>query len=210
MTTEYYLLERLSTLGDRSKYLLFSKASKVFIVGDYSEQFAAFIVTMGLMKRLWAPWRMKFVESKSSGCVFCSVYKEVDGPGNLIVFRGNKSFVILNRYPYTSGHLMVVAIGHLASFEDLDTETRAEMMELSTRGMQVLRSVYHPDAFNVGANIGAAAGAGVTGHVHLHVVPRWTGDSNFMMTLASTKVMPEALEDTYAQVYRAWQRLLTS
>jgi ATP adenylyltransferase len=166
-----------------------------------------FLVTMEHMKRLWAPWRMKFVETKTSGCIFCDVSKETDGPGNLIVFRGNKCFVILNRYPYTSGHLMVVANEHLASFEDLDTETRAEMMELGTHGMQVLRNVYHPDAFNIGANIGAAAGAGVIGHIHLHVVPRWTGDSNFMMTLASTKVMPESLEDTYAQVYRAWRDL---
>jgi ATP adenylyltransferase len=160
---------------------------------------------MGLMKRLWAPWRMKFVQTKTSGCVFCNVYKEADGPGNLIIFRGNNCFVILNRFPYTSGHLMVVANAHLASLEDLDSETRSEMMELGTHGMQLLRLIYHPDAFNVGANIGAAAGAGVAGHIHLHVVPRWTGDSNFMMTLANTKVMPETLEETYAQVMQAWR-----
>jgi ATP adenylyltransferase len=160
---------------------------------------------MGLMKRLWAPWRMKFVQTKTSGCVFCNVYKEADGPGNLIIFRGNNCFVILNRFPYTSGHLMVVANAHLASLEDLDSETRSEMMELGTHGMQLLRLIYHPDAFNVGANIGAAAGAGVAGHIHLHVVPRWTGDSNFMMTLANTKVMPETLEETYAQVMQVWR-----
>ena len=162
---------------------------------------------MGTMKRLWAPWRMKFVETKSSVCVFCKVINETDGPGNLIIIRGKKCFVILNRFPYTSGHLMVVANEHLASLEDLDSTTRSEMMELGTQGIQVLRSVYHPDAFNVGANIGAAAGAGVAGHIHLHVVPRWTGDSNFMMTLAGTKVIPEALEDTYNQLYRAWRAL---
>jgi ATP adenylyltransferase len=156
------------------------------------------------MKRLWAPWRMKFVESKSSGCVFCEVQKESDDSGNFIIFRGKHSFVILNRYPYTSGHLLVVANGHQPSLEDLDIGTRAEMMELATRGMSVLRSVYHPDAFNVGANIGAAAGAGVAGHVHIHVVPRWTGDANFMLTLADTKVMPEALEDTFARLQHAW------
>jgi len=157
------------------------------------------------MKRLWAPWRMKFVETKTTGCVFCDVQKETDGPGNLVIFRGKRCFVILNRYPYTSGHMMVVADQHLDSLEDLDAETRAEMMELATHGMTVIRSVYQPDAFNVGANIGEAAGAGITGHVHLHVVPRWTADSNFMLTLAETKVMPESLEDTYARLRQAWE-----
>jgi ATP adenylyltransferase len=156
------------------------------------------------MKRLWAPWRMKFVETKAAGCVFCDLQKETDGPENLVIYRGDCCFVLLNRYPYTSGHLLVVANQHLASLEDLEAETRAEMMELATRGMGVLRGVYRPDAFNVGANIGQAAGAGVADHVHLHVVPRWTGDANFMMTLASTKVMPEALEDTYARILLAW------
>jgi len=157
------------------------------------------------MKRLWAPWRMKFIETKTTGCIFCNVYKESDGPANLVIFRGEHCFVILNRFPYTSGHLMVVANGHRPSLEDLDAETRAEMMEIATHAMTVLRSVYHPDAFNVGANIGAAAGAGVAGHVHIHVVPRWTGDANFMLTLAATKVMPESLEDTYARLRRAWE-----
>lgn len=156
------------------------------------------------MKRLWAPWRMKFVETKTAGCVFCDVQKEADGPDDLVIFRGKRCFVILNRFPYTTGHMLVVANEHRNSLEDLEAETRAEMMELATRGMGVLRSGYHPDAFNVGANIGEAAGAGVAGHVHIHVVPRWTGDTNFMMTLAETKVMPEALEDTYARLRLAW------
>jgi ATP adenylyltransferase len=156
------------------------------------------------MKRLWAPWRTKFVQTKTTGCVFCDVQIEADGPANLVLFRGKRCFVILNRYPYTTGHLMVVANQHLDSLEDLDAETRAEMMELSTHAMVVIRRVYQPDAFNVGANIGAAAGAGITGHVHIHVVPRWTGDSNFMLTLAETKVMPEALEETYSRLRLAW------
>jgi ATP adenylyltransferase len=157
------------------------------------------------MKRLWAPWRTKFVETKISGCVFCDVQKDDDGPANLIIFRGKDCFAILNRYPYTTGHLMIVANAHLNSFEDLDLKTRAEMMEMSTHAVVVIRRVYHPDGFNVGANIGAAAGAGITGHVHIHVVPRWTGDSNFMLTLAETKVMPEALEATYARLRAAWE-----
>lgn len=157
------------------------------------------------MKRLWAPWRTKFVQTKNSGCVFCDVQKEPDGPDNLVLFRGKRCFAILNRYPYTTGHLMIVANEHLNSFEDLDAETRAKMMELSTHAIVVIRSVYHPDAFNVGANIGEAAGAGITGHVHIHVVPRWTGDSNFMLTLADTKVMPEALAETYIRLRAAWE-----
>jgi ATP adenylyltransferase len=148
---------------------------------------------------------MKFVESETSGCVFCKVQQETDDSGNLIVERGKRCFVILNRFPYTSGHLLVVANEHQPSLEDLDAETRSEMMELSTRGISVLRSVYHPEAFNVGANIGAAAGAGIAGHVHIHVVPRWTGDTNFMLTLAETKVIPEGLGETYARLHAAWE-----
>ena len=158
------------------------------------------------MKRLWAPWRMKYVESHTKECVFCAVLKEQKDTANLVVSRGEGAFVIMNRFPYTSGHLLVVANEHMPSLEDLNPETRAEMMELVTRGMRVLRQVYHPDAFNVGANIGAAAGAGIAGHVHMHVVPRWTGDSNFMMTLAETKVMPETLEDGYTRIRLAWEQ----
>ena len=123
---------------------------------------------------------------------------------NLVVFRGHNAFVILNRYPYTSGHLMVVANIHLPSLEDLDAETRTEMIELATNGIQVLRKVYKPEAFNFGANIGKAAGAGIAGHVHLHVVPRWGGDTNFMSTLAETRILPEELNDTYRRVHAAW------
>jgi ATP adenylyltransferase len=158
------------------------------------------------MKRLWAPWRTKFVETKTSGCVFCNVQKQPDGPANLVLFRGKRCFAILNRYPYTTGHLMIVANEHLNSFEDLDIETRAEMMEFSTHALVVIRRVYTPDGFNVGANIGEAAGAGITGHVHIHVVPRWSADTNFMLTLAETKVMPEALADTYSRLRTAWDK----
>ena len=156
------------------------------------------------MKRLWAPWRMKFVEQHETKCVFCRVQTQTDDAGNLVVFRGQMAFVILNRYPYTSGHLMVVANIHLPSLEDLDSGTRAEMMELATKGIKILRKVYKPEAFNFGANIGEAAGAGIAGHVHLHVVPRWVGDTNFMSTLGETRVLPEELNDTYRRVHAAW------
>ena len=156
------------------------------------------------MKRIWAPWRMKFMESADTDCVFCAVQRQVDGPENLIVHRTGACFVILNRFPYTSGHLMVVANEHRASLEDLDAATRGDMLELATHAMTVLRGLYHPDGFNVGANIGEAAGAGIVGHVHMHVVPRWVGDSNFMLTLAETKVLPEELEQTHRRVQAAW------
>jgi ATP adenylyltransferase len=147
---------------------------------------------------------MKFVESKASGCVFCAVRKADADETNLVVFRGKDCFVILNRYPYTSGHLLVVANEHRATLEELEAETRAEMMELANHAMTVLRRVYQPQAFNFGANIGEAAGAGIAGHVHLHVVPRWAGDANFMLTLAETKVIPEALEDSWRRIREAW------
>jgi ATP adenylyltransferase len=125
---------------------------------------------------------------------------------NLIVFRGTGAYVILNRFPYTSGHLMVVSNIHLPSLEDLDAQTRFEMMELATKGISVLRKVYQPAGFNFGANIGEAAGAGIAGHVHLHVVPRWSGDTNFMSALAETRVLPEQLKDTYRRVCSAWNK----
>jgi ATP adenylyltransferase len=160
------------------------------------------------MKRLWAPWRMKFVESQDSDedCIFCTVQAQANDVGNLIVFRGTSSFVILNRYPYTSGHLMIVANLHRPTFEDLDPQVRAGMMELATTAMSVLRKVYRPEAFNFGANIGAAAGAGIAGHVHLHVVPRWNGDTNFMSALAETRVLPEGLDETYRRILSAWKQ----
>jgi len=159
------------------------------------------------MEYLWSPWRMTYIQSHKTetGCVFCVAQDMADGPDNLIVHRGERAYVILNRYPYTSGHLMVVPYVHQSTLEALDAATRAEMIELVTQAMRVLRAVYHPHAFNMGANIGEAAGAGIAEHVHIHIVPRWTGDTNFMSTLGQTRVLPEALEDTYRRVREAWQ-----
>jgi len=163
-------------------------------------------IIRGNMKRLWSPWRMKFVQSQEANdtCVFCRVQAQANDLENLIVFRGQRTFVILNRYPYTSGHLLVVANSHQPSIEDLDIESRSEMMELATICMSVIRKVYQPEAFNLGANIGEAAGAGIAGHVHLHVVPRWGGDTNFMSALAETRVLPEELSETYHRICAAW------
>jgi ATP adenylyltransferase len=158
-----------------------------------------------LVKYLWSPWRMKYLQTTERGCIFCKAQKKPDGPETLIVARGVNAFVILNRFPYTSGHLMIVANAHQASLEGLDAGTRAEMMELAVRAMRVLRKVYSPDGFNLGVNDGEAAGAGIADHVHLHVVPRWNGDTSFISTLAGTRVLPEALEDTCRRVQAEWE-----
>ena len=154
------------------------------------------------MNHIWSPWRMKYIEKteKEEGCVFCNALAKEDNAVNLIPFRGQQAFVILNLYPYTSGHLMVVPFEHVATLEELNQSTRAEMMELTSQCMTVLRKIYNPQAFNMGANIGEAAGAGVPGHVHIHIVPRWGGDTNFMSTLGETRVLPESIEVTYRRV----------
>ncbi len=158
------------------------------------------------MKRLWASWRMKYItkSEKEAGCIFCNALEKTDDSDNLIVMRGEHAFVILNKFPYTSGHLMVAPFTHQASLEDLDPAIRAEIMELVTHCMRILRKVYHPQAFNLGANIGEAAGAGVPGHVHFHIVPRWNGDTNFMSAVGGVRVLPEDLEDTYRRIREAF------
>ena len=145
---------------------------------------------------------MTYIENhgKVEGCVFCIAQAMTDGEENLIVYRGARAYVILNRYPYTGGHLMVVSFDHKPNLEELDSETRAEMMELASRCTTILNKLYKPHGFNMGANIGEAAGAGVREHVHIHIVPRWKGDTNFMSSLGGTRVLPEALEITYQRV----------
>jgi len=150
---------------------------------------------------------MEYIENnnKEDGCIFCIAKAQEDSAENLIAQRGERAFVILNRYPYTTGHLMVVPLEHKATLEELDPRTRAEMMELTALCMTVLRNVYNPQGFNMGANIGEAAGAGVKEHVHIHIVPRWAGDTNFMSTLGETRVLPELLADTYQRVKNGFQ-----
>ena len=155
-----------------------------------------------IMKRIWSPWRMKYIENHEAeaGCIFCNALALPDNAQNLIIKRGKLAFVILNLYPYTSGHIMVAPIAHQPSLEFLDPDSRAEMMELVSQCIVVLKAVYHPQGFNVGANIGETAGAGEPGHVHMHIVPRWAGDTNFMSALGETRVLPEALEETYKRI----------
>ena len=149
---------------------------------------------------------MEYIENiKEEICIFCDAQTKEDGAENLIAHRGTRAYVILNRYPYTSGHLMVVPFDHQPNLEELDAETRAEMIDLTSKCMTVLRNVYKPQAFNMGANIGEAAGAGVKEHVHIHIVPRWAGDTNFMSSLGGTRVLPEALEVTYQRIKNGFQ-----
>ena len=158
------------------------------------------------MDHLWSPWRMKYIQKQEppDGCVFCLAAAQDNDAENLVVKRDKHAFVILNRYPYTSGHLMVVPYLHVSSIENLDPETRYEMIELVNQAMIVLRGVYQPEAFNMGANIGAAAGAGIAEHVHIHVVPRWNGDTNFMTAISDTRVIPEELSETYRRILEQW------
>jgi ATP adenylyltransferase len=150
---------------------------------------------------------MKYIEGhgKETGCVFCEALKQSDEQA-LIVARGKRAYAILNRYPYTGGHLMVVPVEHVDSIDKLPEETWLEMFALLKQSLAALRSVYRAPAFNLGSNIGEAAGAGVADHVHLHVVPRWSGDTNFMSVLGEVRVLPESLEDTWKKVRGAWSR----
>lgn len=157
-------------------------------------------------KYIWSPWRMKYVlrSEDSSECIFCAALKQANDGQSLILHRGQRAFVILNRYPYTSGHLMVVPYQHVATLMEMDEDTRREVINLAANAERALRKVYHPGGLNIGVNIGKAAGAGVAGHVHFHVVPRWVGDTNFMSSLADTRVLPESLSDTYRRLKEAW------
>jgi ATP adenylyltransferase len=152
-------------------------------------------------ERIWAPWRLEYVKdaSKDSAqeCIFCVKPQQDDDEANLIVHRGEHCFVILNRFPYTDGHLMVAPYEHVASLPELGEGTVGEMMALTQRAMTVLEGVYEPHGYNVGFNQGRVAGAGVEHHIHMHVVPRWGGDTNFMPVLADTRVMPQSLSDSY-------------
>jgi ATP adenylyltransferase len=163
------------------------------------------------MKRIWAPWRMPYLRATTSGdddegCLFCAM-RDADDDGQYhVLYRGERVFVTLNRYPYSNGHLMVVPNSHVSNLEALDEATLAELMAVTRRCVEVLREAYDPQGFNVGINIGSAAGAGLADHLHQHVVPRWAGDTNFMTTLGETRVIPEWMDDTYAELRAVWQK----
>lgn len=157
------------------------------------------------MKRLWASWRMKYISSaeKTPGCAFCEAMKIEDSAENLIVHRGGYAMILLNKYPYTSGHIMVAPLAHVANLEDLDEPTGNEIFRLITLGTGILKQVYHPEGFNIGANLGQAAGAGIPGHLHFHIVPRWNGDTNYMSTVGEVRVLPEELDISFTRIKRS-------
>lgn len=149
------------------------------------------------MKTLWAPWRIEYITGgKNEGCIFCDKPQEGNDKENLILYKGETSFIIMNRYPYSNGHLMAVPYKHTNNMSELTDDERFELMNLTTKCIEIL-DIMKPDGFNVGMNLGTAGGAGIDDHLHFHIVPRWSGDTNFMPLIGDVKVMPEYLEDTY-------------
>jgi ATP adenylyltransferase len=160
------------------------------------------------MDRLWSPWRYTYISTArhDGACIFCDKAAEQEDERNFIIHRARRNFVLLNLFPYTNGHLMIAPYEHVATIEEAAEETLTEMMLLAREAQRHLRTVYKPQGFNLGMNIGEPAGAGVAGHIHMHVLPRWTGDANFMTTIGETRVLPEDLAVTYKKLTGAWRQ----
>jgi diadenosine tetraphosphate (Ap4A) HIT family hydrolase len=161
--------------------------------------------------RLWAGWRTEYVSSAGAegpgdeGCVFCRILASgLPDAETKVVWRGSSVVALLNAYPYTSGHLMVMPVGHVGEVEDLSADEHTELWAAVTAGVRALKAAYRPEGINVGANLGRAAGAGVPGHFHVHLLPRWNGDTNFMTSVAEVRVLPESLDATWAKLSSAW------
>ena len=154
------------------------------------------------MDYLWSPWRYRYVSADSPGeeCVFCAAAAGTEDAKTHVLLRAERNFVLLNLYPYTTGHVLIAPYQHVRSLSEADAETLEEMMRLAQRMEAALREVYRPDGFNLGLNIGESAGAGIPGHLHLHLVPRWAGDVNFMTAIGHTRVLPEDLDTTHAKI----------
>jgi len=154
---------------------------------------------------LWTPWRYNYVTKAGSatGCVFCTAAAVAGDRENLIVHRAARNFIILNRFPYTNGHVMVVPFDHVSTLEELPEDALLEMIRLAQRAEKHLRAIYHPDGINLGMNIGHSAGAGIASHIHMHILPRWQGDTNFMTVTAETRVLPETLDVTWDRLAHA-------
>ncbi|MEM1546413.1 MAG: HIT domain-containing protein [Candidatus Methanomethylicia archaeon] len=160
---------------------------------------------------LHAPWRIKYITMpKTEECIFCTKPKEERDEENYIIHRSSKCFIILNMFPYNTGHLMIAPYRHTSSFEDLTDDESLDLMKLISLALKMLRKAYTPDGFNIGVNIGSAAGAGIVDHVHLHIVPRWIGDTNFMVVISNTKVIPEMLKSTFEKLRKALLELTGS
>ena len=161
-------------------------------------------------KILWAPWRLEYITdaSKNEGCIFCQKSEEKDDKTNLIVHRGKTAFVIMNKYPYNNGHLLIVPFQHTDEMSSLNDEEKLELFDLLRYAQDVLMEVMKPQGFNIGMNLGRLAGAGITDHLHFHIVPRWGGDTNFMPVVGHTKVISEALEKTGEKLKQAFEERL--
>jgi ATP adenylyltransferase len=157
------------------------------------------------MDYLWTPWRYAYITAadRAPGCIFCEKIAENDDRKNFVVYRGEHCFIILNAFPYTSGHVMVVPYSHLDQLAKLPPAAAHEMMDLSQKMERLLREIYNAEGVNLGMNIGKCAGAGVAGHVHMHVLPRWTADANFVSVVGETRVLPETLEATYEKITKS-------
>lgn len=161
------------------------------------------------MKHLWTPWRMEYIrQARRAGCIFCELLEAQDDRESLILHRGEHAYLVLNKYPYNNGHLMAVPYRHADAPEDLSPEETCGLASIVVLGIRALRASMKPEGFNLGANIGRVAGAGVEGHFHVHLVPRWTGDTNYMPIIAEVRVIPQALCETYDQLKRALDNIL--
>lgn len=160
------------------------------------------------MDHLWAPWRSTYIKTKSdrSKCIFCDAVASSNDQETLIVHRARFNFVILNRYPYTSGHLMIAPYQHVSRLQQVDEETVEEMMRLARQAERIIEEAYLPQGLNLGMNLGEAAGAGIEQHIHLHVLPRWLGDANFMTSVGETRVLPEDLAKTFGKIGLGFKR----
>ncbi len=161
------------------------------------------------MQRMFAGWRMKFVKNAArvTGCLFCALHKKGDDPARWILTRGPKAFLVLNAFPYNTGHCMVAVNRHVGTMGRLTDAERKDVWRMCARAEAAITKVYRPEGMNVGINLGRSAGAGVIGHLHVHLVPRWHGDANFMTVVGDTKVLPEDLSETYARLSAALQKL---
>ena len=153
------------------------------------------------MKHIWAPWRIEYIlQDKPEGCILCDLPKEDKDAQNYILYRGKQNFIMLNSYPYNPGHLLIAPYRHTPGLEELTEEERNEHFEMVSRSIRVLKEVFNPGGFNIGANIGKVAGAGIDDHFHSHIVPRWQGDTNYVPVLADIRVVPQALADAYKEL----------
>ena len=161
------------------------------------------------MKKLWAPWRYKYIKNTVAGdqgkCIFCEIVSGKDDKKNLIIHRGEKVYVMLNRYPYNNGHLMVIPYKHFSEIGELSDEEMLEIMKLLSLSIKVIKNKFSSDGLNIGANIGRTAGAGIDDHIHFHVVPRWQGDTNFMPVVGDTKIISQSLEESWEMLKKGFE-----